>query len=74
MNQGLDVDQYPLPKPDLFTSLTGGKKFTTLDLSQAYQQIIFHTESRKYLTINIHKGLYQYVRLPFGVASVPALC
>ena len=30
-------------------------------------------ESRKMCTINIHKGLYQYFRLPFGIASAPAI-
>ncbi len=34
VNQSLDVEAYPLPKPeDLRTSLTGGRKFTKLDLS-----------------------------------------
>ena len=47
--------------------------FTKLDLTQAYQQVILDTESRRYVTINTHKGLYQYTRLPFGVASAPAL-
>ena len=74
INQGMEVDQYPLPKPeDLFATLAGGKKFTKLDLSQAYQQLTLDKESRKYVTINTHKGLYQYTRLPFGVASAPAI-
>ena len=35
--QALEVDQYPLPKPEnLFATLAGGKKFSTLDLSRAY--------------------------------------
>ena len=29
--------------------------------------------SRKYVTINTHKELYHYNRLPFGVASAPAV-
>ena len=36
----MEIDQHPLPKPDeLFAALTGGHKFTVLDLSQAYQQL-----------------------------------
>ena len=30
-------------------------------------------ESCKYVTINAHKRLYQYMRVPFGIASAPAL-
>ena len=34
VNPALRVDQYPLPTPaDLFASLSGGAKFSTLDLS-----------------------------------------
>ena len=34
VNPYLDVDQHPLPKPtELFACLTGGKRFTKLDLS-----------------------------------------
>ena len=74
VNQALEVDQYPLPKPeDLFATLTGGKKFTKLDLSQAYQQVLLDEKSRDYVVINTHRGLYRYNRLPFGVASAPAI-
>ena len=74
VNQSLDVDQYPLPKPeDLFATLANGKTYSKLDLSQAYQQMVLDEESAKCLTINTHLGLYQYTRLPFGVASAPAM-
>ena len=74
VNPVLDINQYPLPRPeDLFATLAGGKHFTTLDLSHAYNQIVLDDEARKFLTINTHRGLYRYNRLPFGVASAPAL-
>lgn len=73
INQELEVDQYPLPKLDLFATLAGGKKFTKLDISQAYQQLILDGDSEKYLTINTHQGLHRYTCLPFGVASAPAI-
>ncbi|XP_063052002.1 uncharacterized protein K02A2.6-like [Engraulis encrasicolus] len=74
VNRASRVDQYPIPKvEDLFAQLNGGQHFTKLDMSHAYQQIVLNEESRKYVTINTHKGLYTYTRLPFGVASSPAI-
>ena len=74
INQAFEVDQYPLPKPDdLFATLDGGKKYTKLDFSQAYQQPKLDGYSTQYVTINTHRGLYRFTRLPFGVASAPAI-
>ncbi|XP_029648392.1 uncharacterized protein K02A2.6-like [Octopus sinensis] len=59
---------YPLPTPeDIFAKLDSGKIFSKLDLSDAYLQIRLDDECFKYLTINIHKGLYKYNRLSFGL-------
>ena len=74
VNPQLDVDKYPLPTAqDLFATLAGGKYFTTLDLTQAYQQMELDPDSRKYLTINTCRGLFQYTRLPYGVSSAPSI-
>ena len=74
VNPMLEVDKYPLPKPDdLFATLAGGKLFTKIDLTHAYQQMSLDEKSRELVTVNTHKGLYRYKRLPFGIASAPAI-
>ena len=70
----LETEVHPLPKPEeIFASSAGGQKFTKLDLANAYQRMVLNKESREVLTINTHKGLYSYTRLPFGVSSAPAI-
>lgn len=74
INPMLKIDQHPLPNPtELLASLAGGKHFTKLDLTAAYQQLLLDEESSKLVTISTHKGLYEYTRLPFGAASAPAV-
>ena len=74
VNPSLDVDTHPLPRSDeLFASLAGGRVFTKIDLANAYQQMLLEEESRAFVTINTHKGLFRYTRLPFGIASAPAI-
>ena len=46
---------------------------TTLDLAHANNQIPLDKESQKLVVINTSKGLYKYKRLPFGIASAPAI-
>ncbi len=73
VNQATKTDPYPLPRiEDLFASLTKGQSFTKLDLAHTYQQIPLSDEAKELTTINTHKGT-QYNRLPFGVASAPAI-
>ena len=74
LNQACKLDKYPLPKiEDLFVRVAGGKAFTKLDLSQAYQQVSLAEESRKYVVINTHRGLFRYNGMPFGVSSAPGV-
>ena len=74
LNPHLIVDQYPLPKvEDVFATLGPGETFTKLDLKQAYLQMEVDDESKQYLTITTSKGLFQYNRLIYGVASAPTI-
>ncbi len=74
INQVTEIESYPLPRvEELFAAMSGGKQFTKLDLSQAYLQIELEEESKQFVTINTHQGLFQFNRLPFGVSSAPAI-
>ena len=68
------LEGYPIPKlDDLYTKLVGGQTFTEVDLSHAYEQMLVDENSKEFLTINTHKGLYRYNRLPYGVVSAPGI-
>ncbi|XP_062514560.1 uncharacterized protein K02A2.6-like [Corticium candelabrum] len=74
INLYIDLDQYPMPNPDdLFSTLAGGKKFSRLDLKQAYQQMLVDPRSQQYLTINTRKGMFTYTRMSFGISSAPSI-
>ena len=74
INQASRDDTYPLLKvEELFTAMSNGKVYTKLDMSQAYLQLPLDDNSKELVTINTHKGLFQYNRLPFGVSSAPAV-
>ena len=73
LNAQLNIETYPLPTPqELFATLNGGVIFTKLDLSKAYQQLELRKDCRKLVSINTHRGLYRFKRLPYGVAPAPA--
>ena len=68
VNPCLDNDTFPQPTPEeLFSKINVGRKFSKVDLSQAYLQMQLEEQSQKYLTINTSKGLKHYTRMPYGV-------
>ena len=74
VNQVATPDKYPLPRvDDLLASLAGGETFTKLDLAHAYQQLLLDDESSKLATVNTHRGLFRYKRLPFGISAAPVI-
>ena len=74
INAASKCDKYSIPRiEDIYATLSGGKIFSKIDLSNAYLQVPLHEDSRKFTTINTHQGLYQYTRLRFGVSSSPGI-
>ena len=74
LNPVAKLDKYPIPKvEDLFVKLTGGSTFTKIDHFQAYLQVPVDDESKNYVVINTHKGLFKYIRLLFGISAAPRI-
>ncbi|XP_050305606.1 uncharacterized protein LOC126742843 [Anthonomus grandis grandis] len=74
LNPQLEFQQFPLPRIEyLFSRLEGGLKFSKIDLSEAYQQILLYENSTELVTISTHRGLFSYQRLPFGIHCAPSI-
>ncbi|XP_058120128.1 uncharacterized protein K02A2.6-like [Anopheles ziemanni] len=72
LNNMLQPHQYPLPLPqDIFASLATCTVFSQIDLSDAFLQVEVEESCRTLLSVNTHRGLYVYNRLPPGVKTAP---
>lgn len=57
----------------MFATLGGCKVFSKIDLRSAFQQLVMDEESQNMCSLSTHLGLFKPKRLPYGVASSPAL-
>ncbi|XP_019561388.3 uncharacterized protein K02A2.6-like [Aedes albopictus] len=74
LNKVIDVEHYPLPQlEDVFVKAQGGRFFTVLDMTGAFQQLKIAESCEELFTINTPFGLYRYKRLTYGVSSAPAI-
>lgn len=72
-NKAVVADSYPLPHIDeLMSMLQGATVFSTIDLENAYFQLLLHEESRDLTAFITHEGLFRFCRVPYGLASAPS--
>ena len=65
-----EVDCYPLPNmADITSSLAGAKVFSKLNLKKGYHQIPFHPSNVKKTAIITPFGLFEFLRMPFGLKN-----
>ena len=63
---------YPLPRvDDSLSALSGGRYFTTLDLTSDYHQILMDLKSKDKTAFITNEGLYQWKVMPFGLTNSP---
>lgn len=73
VNPKLKRDYYPLPRIDeLFANLSGGDKYSKVDLKHAYEQCMLADEkSQRLAAITTHVGTFAYRRTPYGLSCIP---
>uniref|UniRef100_A0A224Z7U7 RNA-directed DNA polymerase n=1 Tax=Rhipicephalus zambeziensis TaxID=60191 RepID=A0A224Z7U7_9ACAR len=66
-------DSYPLPAISSITYALGNAKFfTTIDCSRGYLQIEVHPDDVAKTAFTCHRGLFEFVRMPFGLSNSPS--
>jgi hypothetical protein len=73
LNKVTVFDAEPIPNVEsLFCQLSGAHFFTKIDLSKGYWQILVKEEDRPKTAFQTPQGLFQWVRMPFGLVTAPA--
>ncbi len=73
LNEISKVDSFPLPKiEELITNLGKANYFTVIDLTKGYHQIPIRESDMWKSAFVTHRGLYEYVVMPFGAKNAPA--
>ena len=70
VNSRTIMDRYPIPNIQEFSSqLNNSKFFTKLDLVKVFHQIPVHPDDIPKTAVTTPFGLYEYVRMPFGLKN-----
>ena len=73
LNQITRKDRYPLPQvADIHDGMQGSAIFSTLDLKSGFHQIKVNPSDCEKTAFICHRGLFEFVRMPFGLANGPS--
>lgn len=72
LNKRIKRKPYPIPKiQDMLLKLEGFQYATSLDLNMGYYHIELNPDAKKYCTIVLPFGKFEYQRLPMGLNNSP---
>lgn len=73
LNEVTIDDKFPLPNIDsILDKLGRAQYFSTIDLAKGYHQILINNEDREKTAFVTPHGLYEFIRMPFGLKNAPA--
>src|SRR6202453_345676 len=74
LNEVAISDEFPLPKQeDILQALVRSQWLSTLDALAGFTQLEVDLKEREKLAFRTHRGLWQFVRMPFGYKNGPSI-
>ncbi|MBW0514747.1 hypothetical protein O181_054462 [Austropuccinia psidii MF-1] len=65
--------RYPIPKIQIApTQISQAVYISTMNALKGFHQNVVTPRARKYLRIIVHFGVYEYLRMPFGIKNAPS--
>ncbi|MBW0551104.1 hypothetical protein O181_090819 [Austropuccinia psidii MF-1] len=66
-------DRYPIPRiHKTLAQLSQAKFITAMDALKGFHQNVLTDNSKRLLSIIVHCGIFEYLRMPFGIKNAPS--
>ncbi|MBW0483292.1 hypothetical protein O181_023007 [Austropuccinia psidii MF-1] len=66
-------DRYPIPRiQETLTQLSKAQYIRSMDTLKGFHQNVLTPKAKKLLLIITHCGIYEYLRMPFGIKNAPS--